>query len=271
VIEGRDVGRPLPFLSAARAVFDLTLEGMVWSRRSLFMALLLGLSVVFALTYRIALAVKAPPGVSGPDLYGIVVALYFVRGVLPLVALFYATSLVADEIEGRTITYLFTRPIPRASILAGKFAAYLATSLSLALPATLATYFLLATAPGASGVAAGVSDLLRDLGVVCLTLISYGALFTLLGVFLRRPVIPGLLFLFVWELLANLPGYLPRLTLTAYLRSLLRHRPAEEGFFQMAVEVLPLPLCLGVLAGATLLFLASAFWIFSSREYVFEQ
>ena len=42
-------------------------------------------------------------------------------------------------------------------------------------------------------------------------------------------MIPGLLFLFVWELIANLPGYLPRFTLTAWLRSLLHHRPAEEG------------------------------------------
>ena len=87
MIEGRDLNRPLPFLRAARGVFDLTLEGMVWSRRSLFMALVLGLSVVFALAYRIALAVNAPPGLSGPDLYGNVVALYYVRGVLPLVAM----------------------------------------------------------------------------------------------------------------------------------------------------------------------------------------
>ena len=49
---------------------------------------------------------------------------------LPLAALFYATSLVADEVEGRTLTYLLTRPITRASILAGKFAAYLATTLT---------------------------------------------------------------------------------------------------------------------------------------------
>ena len=58
-------------------------------------------------------------------------------------------------------------------------------------------------------------DLFRDLGVVLLTFLAYGALFALMGVLLRRPVIPGLLFLFGWELLANLPGYLPRLTLTA--------------------------------------------------------
>ena len=52
-------------------------------------------------------------------------------------------------------------------------------------------------------------------------------------------MIPGLLFLFVWELLANLPGYLPRFTITAWLRSLIRHRPADEGLAEMFGQVLP--------------------------------
>ena len=86
------------------------------------------------------------------------------------------------------------------------------------------------TARGAAGLGAGrARPASATSGVMLLTLVAYGALFTLLGVLLRRPVIPGLLFLFVWELLANLPGYLPRFTLTAWLRSLVPHRPAEEG------------------------------------------
>ena len=75
----------------------------------------------------------------------------------------------------------------------------------------------------------------------------------------------------VWELVANLPGYLPRLTLTAYLRSLVRHRPAEEGISEIFGQVLPSALCLEVLAAAVVVFLAAAAWIFSTREYVMEQ
>jgi ABC-2 type transport system permease protein len=266
----RDTARPLPFLDAARRVFDLALEGMIWSRRSLLMAILLGLPMAFALLYRIIAASKGASSTSPDELYGYIVALYAIRNVVPLASLFYATALVADEVEGKTLTYLLTRPIPRASILAGKFAAYLATTIAMALPATVVTFFLLATAPGSEGVAAHVGDLLRDLGVLALALLSYGALFTLLGVVLRRPIIPGLLFLFVWELTANLPGYMPRLTLTAYLRSLVRHRIADDSFFGLSVEVLPAPLCLLVLALSTAALLAAALWIFSTREYVLE-
>jgi ABC-type transport system involved in multi-copper enzyme maturation permease subunit len=268
----RDATRPLPFLRAARGVFDLSLDGMVWSRRSLMMAVLLGLPVVFAIFYRVVLAAKLPPGaIGGHDLYGVVIAFYYVRNVLPLAALFYATALIADEVDGKTLTYLLTRPIRRESILAGKYAAYLVTTLALALPAVVLSFFLLETARGWSGIGLAVPDLFRDMGVVALGLAVYGAFFTLLGVWLRRPVIPGLLFLFVWELAANLPGYLPRLTITAWLRSLIRHRPAHEDMADLFGQVLPTALSLEVLAAMLVLFLAGSIWIFSTRQYVMEQ
>jgi ABC-2 type transport system permease protein len=267
----RDQSRPVPFFLAARRVFDLTLEGMVWSRRSLMMALLLGLPVVFALVYRFVIVPQGGPKLTGFDLYGVIVAVYYIRNVLPLAALFYATSLIADEVDGKTLTYLLTRPIRRESILAGKLAAYLATTLTLTLPAMVVTFFLLVTVGGFTGVSAHVPDLFRDLGAIALTLAAYGALFAFMGVLLRRPVIPGLLFLFVWELVDLLPGYLPRFTLTAWLRSLVSHRPAAEGLSELFGLVLPLGLSLGVLGLATAAFLALSFWIFGRREYVIEQ
>jgi ABC-type transport system involved in multi-copper enzyme maturation permease subunit len=153
----------------------------------------------------------------------------------------------------------------------GKFAAYLASSLAIALPAAVLTFFILLTARGWSGVAGSVPDLLRDLGVIALTLLVYGAFFTLFGVVLRRPVIPGLLFLFGWELMANLPGYLPRFTITAWLRSLIHHRPAEEGLAGLFSQVLPTGLSLVVIVVSTAVFLAAAAWVFSKREYVLDQ
>jgi ABC-2 type transport system permease protein len=268
----RDTTRPLPFTAAARAVFDLSLEAMVWTRRSLLMALLVGAPVAFAILYHVVLVTKTPTRpVTPQDLYAVIVALYWIRNVLPLAALFYATSLVADEVEGRTLTYLVTRPLTRGSIFAGKFAAYLATTFTLVLPAAVLTFFILLGAHGWAAIAPSVGDLFRDLGVMALTLVAYGAFFALLGVLLKRPVIPGLLFLYGWELLANLPGYLPRFTLTAWLRSLIHHRPAQEGLAGLFQQVLPAGQGLAVLIGVSAVFLAAAAWIFSTREYVLEQ
>ena len=266
----RDTAAPLPFAQAARAVFDLALEGMVWSRRSLMMAILLGLPVAFGILFRAVLLARLPTEVTSADLFGMIVTVY-VSFLVPLAALFYATALVADEVEGKTLTYLLTRPVRRGAILAGKFAAFLATTLSLSLPSLVLAFFLFATTRGWAGASAAVPDLFRDMGVVVLAFLAYGALFALLGVVLKRPMIPGLLFVFVWERVSNLPGYLPRFTVTAYLRSLIRHRSPVEGLSDMFGQVLPTALCLEVLAGMIVVFLAGAAWIFSGREYVMEQ
>ncbi len=266
----RDTTKPVPLLRAGRAVFDLALEGMVWTRRSLLMALLLCLPVAFGIFYR-AVVTRIPPEVSPFDFYGYIVALYYVRNVLPLAALFYASALIADEVEGKTITFLLTRPDLRASIFVGKFAAYLVATLTLTLPSLLVTFFVVVTARGFSGVGAHVPDLFKDMGVSALTLLVYGVLFALLGVLVRRPVIPGLLFLYIWELTANLPGYMPRFTLTAYLRSLISHRPAQEGISELFGQILPAALCFEVLGAVVALGLGLCLWIFSRREFVLEQ
>ena len=268
----RDTSQALPFRRAARVVFEMSLEATIWTKRSLLMAVLVALPVAFALLYRVVLAARwnVQP-VTPYDLYAVVVALYWIRNVLPLAALFYATALIADEVEGRTLTYLVTRPLTRESIFAGKFAAYLVSTLCVALPAGVLTFFLLLSARGFFAVGPAVVDLFRDLSVMALTLLVYGALFALLGVVLKRPVIPGLVFLYGWELVANLPGYLPRLTLTAWLRSLISHRPAQEGLAGLFQQVLPATDAVPVLLVATALFLYAGARTFSVREYVLDQ
>jgi ABC-2 type transport system permease protein len=268
----REPSRPLPFWPAARAVFEIALEGLLWSRRTIGMAVLVGMPVVFGLVYQLVLAGRtAVRPITPGDMYALLVVFYWIRNVLPLVALFYATALVADEVEGRTLTYLTTRPIGRDALFAGKFAAYLVTALCLALPACVLTFFLLLSSRGLSVVGPAALDLLRDLAVLTLTLLAYGALFALMGVLLKRPLVPGLVFLYGWELLANLPGYLPRLTLTAWLRSLVHHRPAQEGLAGLFEQVLPPAQAVPLLLVVSALCLYAGSRIFCAREYVLDQ
>jgi ABC-type transport system involved in multi-copper enzyme maturation permease subunit len=261
---------PVPFAAGTRSVFLLTLDGMVWSARSVILALLLGLPLLLALVFRFGLAAGWRLPTTGFDVYALLVARYDVGVVLPLCALFFASALIADEVDGKTLTYLLTRPVPRGAILLGKFLAYLVSTLVYVWPITVLTFFLLATdRPGVGG---RIPTLFQDLGVTALALLAYGALFALLGVLVRWPVIPGLLFVFVWENVAYLPGHLPKLTVTAPLRSLLEHQPGEEGLGQfLAFNSLSVGVSLASLAVITVGALALAFWIFGRREYVIEQ
>ncbi len=46
--------------------------------------------------------------------------------IILILALFYGTSVCSEEVEGKTLPYLITRPIPRAAVVLGKYAAYTA-------------------------------------------------------------------------------------------------------------------------------------------------
>ena len=89
----RDTSRPLPFApGGAGGLRPLARGDDVDAAARLLMGLLVALPVLFAIVYRVVLATQPqaellPPG----DLYAVVVALYWIRNVLPLAALFFAT------------------------------------------------------------------------------------------------------------------------------------------------------------------------------------
>src|SRR5215475_7245517 len=111
--------RPTMMASAVR-IFDLSLGQMLWSRRSVFLALVVGGPVVLATVVRLV-AMLVPSSslringamVGGPSIFGMMIWLLYVRFIVPLLGVFYGTALIADEVDDKTITYLFTRPIPR--------------------------------------------------------------------------------------------------------------------------------------------------------------
>ena len=69
--------------------------------------------------------------------------LLFLRFIVPVLGVFYGTSLIADEVEDKTITYLFTRPIRRSAVLVGKYLAYLVCTTLVVLPGVMLVYFLI--------------------------------------------------------------------------------------------------------------------------------
>jgi ABC-type transport system involved in multi-copper enzyme maturation permease subunit len=177
------------------------------------------------------------------------VSVLYLRFIVPALGVFYGTSLIADEVEEKTITYLFTRPISRGAIVLGKYLAYLVGVAALVLP-SVALVFLIMVPFANMGILFG--KVLADLGVIALGLAAYGAVFLLAGVSFKRPLVGGLVFVFGWEPLALvLPGYLRHLTIAYYLQ------PASSG---VATLVL-------IAAGAVFL----AMRAIERREYVLEQ
>ena len=108
----------------------MSLGQMLWSRRTVFMALATGAPVVIAVLLRVihemglsSFRINGVP-VPGPVIFGGMIWLLYLRFIVPVLGAFYGTSLISDEVEDRTITYLFTRPVPRGAVIIGKYLAY---------------------------------------------------------------------------------------------------------------------------------------------------
>ena len=262
--------------AAALRIFDLSVTQMLWSRRTIFMALVVGVPVVVAALVRVLVMLGAPLDrtLAGPAIFGLMVWAFFVHFSVPVLAAFYGTSLIADEVEDKTLTYLFTRPIPRGAVLMGKYLSYLACTVCVVLPSVVLVWLLIVPIRGSLG--AGFPDLLRDLGLLALGLAVYGAVFALVGAVLKRPLLFGLGFIFGWELLVlAMPGYLKRLTVAYYLEGLVPHAlPGDsairlvQAIFQDRPTVTTSLVSMAVIALVALWLAARAV---ARREYVLEQ
>jgi ABC-2 type transport system permease protein len=265
--------------SGAWRVFELSIGQMLWSRRTVFMALIVGSPVVLALVARVVQSTGIAPlrvngaAVDAAGLFGMMIWLLFLRFIVPVLGVFYGTSLIADEVDDKTITYLFTRPVRRGAVLVGKFIAYLVCTTLVVLPSVMLTYFLVVPV---SGIASSFGALVTDLGLLALGLAAYGSLFALVGAVVRRPLVAGLIFAFGWEPVALIvPGYLRQFTLAYYLQALVPHAAPSEGVASLLRAIVTdtpsAPSSIGWLLVIVVASLALAAAAVERREYVLDQ
>ncbi len=218
---------------ATKAIFGFTARQMTKSVKGMLFGLLLLVPWGAALLLRILMwqGVQVPLG--GVSLYGILVLAYITGFLVPLAALFFGTSLVADEVEGGTLPYLFGRPVRREKVFLAKVAAMTVVLVVGACISVLGTYGLTLSIDGAAALSREAGTLVGDLATVSLAVLAYGALFSFLGLALKKPLFWGLLIGFGWEnLVAWLPGFLKRLTLLFHVHTLLPHSAAPQGVIQ---------------------------------------
>ena len=277
---------PAPsFLTAALRVMDLSIGEMLWSRRTVFMALIVSAPVLIALFIRLLVGLGAPlfeetrngtttVRMTGPAIFGMMIWIFYLRFTVPVLGVFYGTSLIADEVEDKTITYLFTRPISKGSVLVGKYLAYLVCTVFVVLPSVMLVYLLIVPMQGSLG--GSFLDLVKDLVLLALGLAVYGAVFAFIGAKFKRPLLIGLVFIFGWEQGALVfPGYLKYYTVAYYVQALVPHAmPSDstlsllQGFFRSTPG---LATSLISLFAIWAVFLALAAWIVERKEYVLEQ
>ncbi|HEY3128527.1 MAG TPA: ABC transporter permease [Acidobacteriota bacterium] len=227
----------------------------------------LALAPVLLLGLRAALTLH-PQERSNLGLAGVIYAGLFQLFMLRL-AIFFGcvgifTQLFRGEILEKTLHYYLLTPVRREVLVAGKYLSGLAAAVVLFAGSTTATFVLLYVPYGSEIIrdyfsrGPGLKHLGAYIGVTVLACLGYGAVFLLVGLFFRNPMIPAAIVL-GWESINFvLPPLLQKISVIHYLQSLC---PVAIPAGPFAVLVEPTSAWISVpgvlLVTAAVLFLAS--------------
>ncbi len=198
-------GSSLPVLGA---VYRLLLNQQLTRGRLLLAGTFGGLAIFLAV-----LIARANQAGSAPDIVE-VLSVFGLGLSVPILSLVLASSSLGQLVEDETLVYLWIRPAPRWVLAV---AAWL-SSATVAVPLTV---FPL-TVAAAIGSRGDTRVTLAVAASVALASVAYSAAFTLIGLMLRRALIWGLVYVFVWEFFVARVGQgAARLSINTYPTSVL--------------------------------------------------
>ena len=251
----------------------LTLDTLFWSKKTIFVLLISVFVLGVAVLGRVILAFGLIPGaLTATQVFSTLMATSVIRFLVVFITLFYGTALISEEVEGRTLTYLFVRPIPKPAILLGKYLALVWIGAILVMPTILFSYLILYAGADMGPLTRDLPVLGQDIGIVFLALLAYGSFFSLLGAWLKHPILIGLIYAFGWEgIVALLPGFTRKMTITHYIQSIFPHDETLGAIAMMIGERSSAVESVATLILLTAFFLATAALVLREKEYVLEQ
>jgi ABC-type transport system involved in multi-copper enzyme maturation permease subunit len=201
----------------------------------------------------------------------------YINIMAPLVALFFAAMLIAEEAETLTMPYILTRPVPRSAWVFGRFLAYLLLGSTIL---TMAIIFAFCACTTLSNLGFGAADLrllAHYAAVGIIALIAYGSAAMFLAAAVKRPMIIGVVFFYAWQKVATLvPGLIDFFTIqkytTAILPALATERTKVEvmtvfGEYQKEIFAVNAGKALLVLACITVTFLTLTVLFIRLRQF----
>jgi ABC-2 type transport system permease protein len=256
-----------------RTIAYLTLDTLFWSKKTLFVFLLSLIVLGLAVVGRIVLSLHLIPTALPPaQVFGTLMSTSVIRFLVIFVTLFYGTALISEEVEGKTLTFLFMRPIAKPAIMMGKYLALVWIGAVMVVPTVILSYLILYLQSDMRPFFQDMGVLGRDIPIVLLALLAYGSFFALLGAWLKHSILVGLIYAFGWEgFVAILPGFTRKLTITHYIQSIFPHEDTLGAISMMIGQRTDPVESTVTLVLLTTLFLAIAALVLREKEYVLEQ
>ncbi len=218
--------RPLSTPLAAFWIGLFSFREMLRRRRLIALGLVMLLPVGVTLLWRLL----DNEGLISPALWlANLGGVFYVHFLVALVALAVGLSAISEQVDEGTIIYYWTRPLERSAIYLGRLLAA-QTVATVLLVGSLVLCFLVIVAGNGSAVTWNFLKLyFGNCVVVAVGALVYTAIFACAGTWLKRPMLPAVLWAFGWESVGTSPApqRIKELTIVFHLRNLIRN--TEEG------------------------------------------
>lgn len=250
--------------SQIATIYATDLKRLIRAKKTLVLLAVQLLPVAFALLY-----------VFFQDIDGLSLFTETVEGVMfpfliPLAAVFYGGPALVDEMEGRTLTYLTLRPVPKPALFAGKWLAGTTVAAGLVLLPMLALLIIAAASGG--DLASSVDTLTKILLASTLGTAAYTAIFAALGALVARSLFAGILYFVIFEMVFAALPILELLSVRYHMRTAAGFS-ASDRLGLLDKMFLDQPLVFDwwigaiVLAAATGIAVGVGAWIFQTKQY----
>ena len=224
------------------AVLKLEVKKNFWGKRAILIYLLTLLPIFLCA----AIAIIPPTLGARPDtaflnmMFANIYELLILRTVIFFGCAWIFMNLFRGEVVDRSLHYYFLSPIRRELLVVAKYLSGLLTALILFVSATAVSILLLYLPVGVQHLfeGNGLKYALTYLAITALACAGYGAVFLLIGLLFRNPIVPALA-VYGWEFINFLlPPLLKKLSVIHYLQSL-APLPLSEGPFAIVAEPTP--------------------------------
>ncbi|MEL6906207.1 MAG: ABC transporter permease subunit [Planctomycetota bacterium] len=217
---------PFALLRATALIYSMHFGAVFGSKRVLAAFVLAAMPPVLGgLGTRLAPETVDGSVMDGGGIFTAMGVFLFLGFVVPMLSVSIAVGAVADEVETRTITYPFTRPIPRASLFLGRWLASLTLILGLLWLSGGALWWISNwREPGPPNELVHAVLLAATSGAVVYSIGS-----AVIGTEFKRGLVIALAYAFAFELLvANVPGSSRELTIQYHMRAIVADEAIKE-------------------------------------------
>jgi ABC-type transport system involved in multi-copper enzyme maturation permease subunit len=237
------------WLRQIRAILRIEVKKNFWGRRAILIYMLAAIPVF--LTFLVTFIGSHGSADIRRDWTGAqaVFAVIIYRGLILQTIVYFGCAwifmnLFRGEVVDKSLHYYFLCALRREVLVTGKYISGLVVSTVLFTLTTVGSLFFLYYARGYQASVdylfdgPGLKQCLAYIGITILACVGYGAVFVVIGLFFRNPIIPALL-AYGWEWLNFLlPPLLKKISIIHYLHSL-SPIPISEGPLATVVDPTP--------------------------------